>query len=162
VPGVVCAALAQTVSTADGFGKLIFSAHAALDRRPGRGAAAEVSVRSIAQAARTMVSELNSLRNEVATGHGRPLVPVVTRETAAMAEHAARLWSAWALARLDEVLRGEVAGLVRELESGFGTAGCWCSNSRRWVSTRCTARGPAQTRCGCGAPLVDRSDLCRL
>jgi len=118
VAGVVCAALAQTVSTADDFGKLILAAHAALDRRPGHGAAAEASVRSIAQASRTIVSELNTLRNEVGTGHGRPLVPVVTRETAVMAEQAARLWSAWALARLDEVLRGEVAGLIRELESG--------------------------------------------
>jgi hypothetical protein len=115
---VVCAALAETVSTADDFGKLILAAHAALDRRPGHGAAAEASVRSIAQAARTIVTELNTLRNEVGTGHGRPSAPVVTRETAAIAEQAARLWTAWALGRLDEVLRGEVAGLIRELESG--------------------------------------------
>lgn len=118
VAGLVCATLAQTVSTADDFGKLILSAHEALDRRPGRGAATEASVRSIAQAARTILTQLNSLRNEVGTGHGRPLVPVVTGETATIAEHAARLWASWALARLDEVLRGEVAGLVSELESG--------------------------------------------
>lgn len=118
VAAVVCASLAQTVSTADDFGKRISSAHEALDRRPGHGAASEAAVRTIAQTARTIVNELNTLRNEVGTGHGRPVVPVVTRETAAMAEQAARLWSTWALARLDEVLRGEIAGLIRELESG--------------------------------------------
>jgi hypothetical protein len=37
---------------------------------------------------------------------------------AAVSEHAARLWAAWALARLDEVLRGEVSGLINQLQSG--------------------------------------------
>jgi hypothetical protein len=64
------------------------------------------------------VAELNSIRNEIGTGHGRPLNPAVSRETAAIAEQSARLWSSWALARLDEVLRGEVAGLLQELETG--------------------------------------------
>ena len=63
---------------------------------------------------------LNSLRNEVGTGHGRPLAPLVSRETAAIAEHSARLWSAWALGRLDEVLRGEVPRLIHELDAGGG------------------------------------------
>jgi len=105
VAAMVCAEQAQTMSTADDFGKLISAAHAALDRRPGRGAAAEGSVRLIAQTARTIVAELNSLRNEFGTGHGRPVMPVVTRETTTIARQSARLWSAWALARLDEVLR---------------------------------------------------------
>jgi hypothetical protein len=118
VASVVCAEQAQTISTADDFGKLISAAHTALDRRPGRGAAIEGSVQLIAQTARTIVAALNSLRNEVGTGHGRPVTPVVTRETAAIAEHSARLWSAWALGRLDEVLRGEVPRLIHELEAG--------------------------------------------
>jgi len=123
VDSVVCAEQAQTMSTADDFGKLIFAAHVALDRRPGRGAAVEGSVRQIAQTARTIVTELNSLRNEIGTGHGRPVIPVVSRETATIAEQSARLWSAWALARLDEVLRGEVSGLIHELETGLWRRG---------------------------------------
>ena len=109
-----------TLSTADTFGTLVSAAHAALDRRPGRGAAVEGSVRLIAQTSRTIVMALNSLRNEVGTGHGRPLAPLVSRETSAIAEHSARLWSAWALGRLDEVLRGEVPRLIHELDAGGG------------------------------------------
>ena len=119
VAAVVCSALAQTFN-ADDYGQKLSAAHAALDRRPGHGAASEGSVRNISQAAKTMAVELNLLRNGVGTGHGRPFVPVVTRETAAVAESAALLWSGWALARLDEVLRGQVSGLVAELERGGG------------------------------------------
>jgi len=64
VASVVCAEQAQTISTADNFGKLISAAHSALDRRPGSGVAVEGSVRLIAQTARTIVAALNSLRNE--------------------------------------------------------------------------------------------------
>lgn len=46
------------------------------------------------------------------------MTPVVTLGMAALSEHAARLWLACALARLDEVLRGEVSGLINELQSG--------------------------------------------
>jgi hypothetical protein len=120
VASVVCAEQAQTISTSDDFAKVITSAHEALDRRPGRGAAVEGSVRNIAQSARKIAIEVNTLRNEAGTGHGRSTVPIVTRETATIAEQAARLWSSWALARLDEVLRGEVAGLVQELDTGGG------------------------------------------
>jgi hypothetical protein len=120
VARVVCAEQAEQAGTADDFGQVISRAHLALDRRPGHGAATERSVRNIAQAARTLASEVNSLRNEVGTGHGRPVAPVVTGEMAALSEHAARLWAAWALARLDAVLRGEVSGLIKELQSGGG------------------------------------------
>jgi hypothetical protein len=67
-----------------------------------------------------IVTELGTLRNEIGTGHGRPVNPMVTRETAAIAEVSAWLWSAWALARLDEVLRSDVAELIHDLESGGG------------------------------------------
>ena len=119
VARVVCAERAQTLSTSEDFNKTILTAHDALDRRPGRGAAVEVAVREMAQTARDMMTKLGFLRNELGTGHGRSIFPVVTRETAAMAEQSARLWSTWALARLDEVLRGEVSGLIQELERGW-------------------------------------------
>jgi hypothetical protein len=117
VAAVVCAELAQPVGTGDDFGKLLTSAHEALDRRPGRGAATERAIRGIAQGARSIVDHVNTMRNEVGTGHGRPLEPIVTREMATISAGAARLWADWALARLDEVLRGEVAGLIHELQT---------------------------------------------
>lgn len=119
VARVICVERAQTLSTSDDFNKTILTAHEALDRQPGRGAAIETAVQQIAQTARTMMTKLSFLRNELGTGHGRSILPIVTRETAAMAEQSARLWSTWALARLDEVLRGEVPGLVQELERGL-------------------------------------------
>ena len=79
VASVVCAEQAQTISTSDDFAKVITSAHEALDRRPGRGAAVEGSVRNIAQSARKIAIEVNTLRNEAGTGHGRSTVPIVTR-----------------------------------------------------------------------------------
>ena len=121
VASVVCVEQAQPISTGDAFGTLINAAHVALDRRPGHGAAVERSVRVIAQSARSIVTELGTLRNEIGTGHGRPVNPMVTRETAAIAEVSAWLWSAWALARLDEVLRSDVAELIHDLESGGGS-----------------------------------------
>ena len=116
---VICAVQAQTVSNTDDFGQVISTAHEALDRRPGRGSAVEAHVRQIAETAKKMTVRLGQLRNELGTGHGRSLIPVVTRETAAMAEQSGRLWATWALARLDEVLRGEVPRLVQELEGGW-------------------------------------------
>jgi len=118
VARVICEVQAQTVSASDNFERVIAAAHAALDRLPGRGSAVEADIRQIAQSAKTIVTKLAPLRNELGTGHGRSTLPIVTREIAAMSEQAARLWTTWALARLDEVMRGEVPRLVQELEGG--------------------------------------------
>lgn len=78
-------------------------------------------MRNLSQAALTIVSTLTELRNELGTGHGRAKVPRVSREAAVAATDASILWSRWALARLDEVLGGEVDRLISELSGGhFG------------------------------------------
>ena len=117
VAGVVCASLAETSGTGDDFGHLISAAHAALDRRPGFGAATEEAVRVVASSARQIVMQLARLRNEVGTGHGRPRNPALASEYATISESAARLWCNWALVRLDVVLRGDVATFLDEIRS---------------------------------------------
>lgn len=117
VASVVCVLRAQPTSTSDDFAGLITAAHQSLDRRPGRGAVVEGSLRNIVQAARGIALEVRQVRNQVGTGHGRAFMPSVSREIASLAEQASILWCSWALARLDEVLRGEVARLLEELRS---------------------------------------------
>jgi len=98
--------------------KLVKAAHGTLDRLPGRGQAAQAAVRNLSQAALTIVGTLTEMRNELGTGHGRARVPRVSREAAVAASDASILWSRWALARLDEVLGGEVDLLIADLARG--------------------------------------------
>lgn len=99
----------------DNMPRLVKAAHLTLDRIPGRGQAARVAVRNLSQAALSIVTAVAELRNELGTGHGRAKVPQISLEAAVAASDAAVLWSRWALARLDEVLGGDVALLVQEL-----------------------------------------------
>lgn len=99
----------------DDMPKLVTTAHRTLDRLPGRGQAAQVGVRNLSQAARSIVIVLAELRNELGSGHGRAQTPRVSREAAVAASDAATLWVRWALARLDDLLGGDVDFLVQEL-----------------------------------------------
>lgn len=119
VARVVLTERAVPVSRSDDMPKLVKVAHGTLDRQPGRGQAAQIAVRNLSQAAMTIVVTLAELRNELGTGHGRAKVPRISREAAVVATDAGILWSRWALARLDEVLGGEVDRLISEL-SGRG------------------------------------------
>jgi hypothetical protein len=58
---------------------------------------------------------INELRNELGTGHGRAKTPRVSGEAALAVSDAATLWVRWALARLDDVLGGDVDLLIHEL-----------------------------------------------
>jgi hypothetical protein len=118
VARVVLTERAVPFSRSDDMPKLVKAAHRTLDRLPGRGQAAQVAVRNFSQAALTIVSTLTEMRNELGTGHGRARVPHVSREAAVAASDASILWSRWALARLDEVLGGEVDLLIADLARG--------------------------------------------
>lgn len=99
----------------DDLPRLVTEAHRTLDRLPGRGQAAQIGVQNLAQGARTIVTALSELRNELGSGHGRAQTPRVSREAAVAASDAAALWIRWALARLDDVLGGDVDLLIQEL-----------------------------------------------
>lgn len=115
VARVVLEERAVSYTPKDDMPRLAKAAHQALDRSPGRGQAAQVAVRKLSQAALSIVTILAELRNELGTGHGRARVPRISQEAAVAASDAAVLWSRWALARLDELLGGDVDLLVREL-----------------------------------------------
>ncbi len=118
VARVVLTERAVAFSRSDDMPKLVKAAHGTLDRLPGRGQAAQAAVRNLSQAALTIVGTLTEMRNELGTGHGRARVPRVSREAAVAASDASILWSRWALARLDEVLGGEVDLLIADLARG--------------------------------------------
>ena len=114
---------AITYSQRDDMPKLVQAAHATLDRKPGRGQAAQVAIRNLSQAALKIITTLYELRNELGTGHGRARAPKVTLEAAAAASDAALLWTRWALARLDGIMGGDVDLLVSDLRNGGWTRG---------------------------------------
>lgn len=118
VARVVLEERAVPYSANDDMPKLVAAAHKSLDRLPGRGQAAQIGVRNLSQAARTMVTVLVELRNELGSGHGRAQIPKVSREAAVAASDAAALWVRWVLARLDDLLGGDVDLLVQELRGG--------------------------------------------
>ena len=99
----------------DDMPNLITAAHRTLDRLPGRGQAAQVGVRNLSSAARSIVTTLSEMRNELGSGHGCAQVPRISREAAVSASDAATLWVRWALARLDDLLGGDVDLLIQEL-----------------------------------------------
>jgi len=103
--------------------KLVTAAHKTLDRLPGRGQAAQIAVRNLSQAARSIVTILSELRNELGSGHGRAQIPRISREAAVVASDAAALWVRWALARLDDLLGGDVDILIQELHGTIYSRG---------------------------------------
>lgn len=115
VARVVLEERAVPYSAGDDMHKLVNAAHATLDRRPGHGQAAQVNVRTLAQSARNIVTVISELRNELGSGHGRARIPKINHEVAAAASDAATMWVRWTLARLDDILGGDVDNLIQEL-----------------------------------------------
>lgn len=118
VAKIVLVARGVPVASAARFPDVLTSAHAALDRQPGRGLASDVQVRNIAQGAKSVASQLPELRNKYGTGHGRSVAPEVAEEIALVAVDGALLWVRWALRRLHHVIKGRPDLLIRDLESG--------------------------------------------
>jgi hypothetical protein len=118
VARVVLEERAVSYAGSDDVPKLVTAAHKTLDRLPGRGQAAQLAVRNLAQAARNIVIILCELRNELGSGHGRARVPKISHEAAVAASDAAGMWVRWALARLDDVLGGDVDLLIQDLNGG--------------------------------------------
>lgn len=118
VARLVLEARAETFTGHD-YGPLIGRAHAALKRQPGVGVAADRMVRDMAGAARTLATQLGDLRNGWGTGHGRSRAPDTLEEHSFLAAEAALLWARWALRRLDHLVMGRPADLIRDLAGGF-------------------------------------------
>lgn len=118
VAKVVLAARGVVVASRANLPDVLNRAHAALDRQPGQGLAADAEIRNIAQGAKTMATQLPELRNKYGTGHGRAVVPEVADELALVAIDAALLWIRWSLRRLHHIIKGQPDLLVRDLDEG--------------------------------------------
>jgi hypothetical protein len=108
----------ETVGSGADYTEVLTKAYKALDRQPGQGLAADPGVREIAQGAKTIASQLGSLRNQYGTGHGRAGAPQVPDELVLVSVDAALLWSRWAARRLEDYISGRPSSLAHELRSG--------------------------------------------
>lgn len=111
------------VAPGDDMTDLVHTAHKVLEFQPGEGVANDAETRKIAQGLKTMVFGLAEMRNRHGTGHGRATPSGVTLEHADLAFDAARLWSNWALRRLEPYIAGNVTALVRDLDEAIFTKG---------------------------------------
>lgn len=125
----LCETIARLVAEVRGetfvgndYGSLVSFAHGVLQRQPGVGVATDGVTRDMAQGVKTLATQLGLLRNALGTGHGQSRAPSTLEEHAVLASEAALLWARWALRRLDELIVGRPAELVRDL-SGAGTFG---------------------------------------
>jgi len=107
-------------SNAD-FSEVLNTAHAALDRQPGRDVSLSPDVRDIAASAKKIVLSVRNLRNDAGTGHGRATITPIDEEKATIVVDAAMLWVRWALRRLEHILLGEADNLIAELSGGIVT-----------------------------------------
>ena len=105
------------LSDSASFGSLITEAHRAVERQPGQGlASSDHTVRKVAQSAKHLVTELDRLRNQVGTGHGRATLPAPVEEQARIATDATVVWARWILRRLPSYLHSDVRKLIRDLD----------------------------------------------
>jgi Abortive infection C-terminus len=111
---VVVEVRGETIGSSADMNELLTRAHRALARQPGEGIATEPPMRNIAQALKTLALNVNELRNRVGTGHGRTTMDALD-EHADTAKAAALLWCGWALRRLEKMIGGLPAPLIRDL-----------------------------------------------
>ena len=123
VAKVVVSARGVAIRNNADFGEVVTTAHRCLERQPGEGLATDPEIRTIAQAAKTIAVEVNRLRGRYGTGHGHAFVPEVTEEHTAVVVDAAMLWCRWALGRLEHLIAGAPAGLIRDLRGATFTRG---------------------------------------
>lgn len=123
VAKVIISARGLTIRNNADFSEVVTTAHKCLERQPGEGLATDAEIRTIAQAAKTIAIEVNRLRGRYGTGHGQAFVPEVTEEHTTVVVDAARLWCRWALRRLEHLIEGAPAGLIRDLRGTTFTRG---------------------------------------
>jgi len=99
------------------FPKLIYEAQKALKRVAGPDVGVSEEVRAIANAAQTIATSVNTIRNEVGTGHGRARLPEIDDEMSWIVYDATFLWCRWALRRLGHLLAGYPNLLLAEVNT---------------------------------------------
>lgn len=140
---IVLESVGEVVASNTELSGLLTKAHRALDRLPSHGAAAEPPLRTIAQGAKTIITQLPELRNRLGTGHGRVIRPEVDDEDALLCIDATMLWSRWALRRLAQLLAGLPQTLVATLH---GSGVFFKGDLESWLSSNLLQLEPADQR----------------
>jgi Abortive infection C-terminus len=86
---------------------LINQAHRLVDRLPAEGGAAGGAVRDIAQTAMKLAKQLNELRNQAGSGHGRPTPTGLDEVDGRFGASTALIWCPWMLGRLDALVASD-------------------------------------------------------
>ena len=94
---------------------LINQAHRLVDRLPAEGGAAGGAVRNIAQTAMKLAKQLNELRNQAGSGHGRPTPTGLDEIDGRFAASTALIWCRWMLGRLDALVANDPDRLVVDI-----------------------------------------------
>jgi len=97
--------------------KVIYEAQKALNRVAGPDIGASDEVNTIAKAAQAIATSVNTIRNQVGTGHGRARQPDIDDEMATIVSDATMLWCRWALRRLGHLLAGYPNVLLAEVNT---------------------------------------------
>ena len=77
------------------FPKVLHEAQKALKRAVGPDTSMSAEVKAIANAAKSIATSVNSVRNDVGTGHGRARVPDIDDEMSSIIYDATLLWCRW-------------------------------------------------------------------
>lgn len=94
---------------------LINQAHRLVDRLPAEAGAAGGAVRNIAQTAMKLAKQLNELRNQAGSGHGRPTPTGLDEIDGRFAASTALIWCRWMLGRLDALVANDPDRLVGDI-----------------------------------------------
>jgi hypothetical protein len=115
VSSAVLVATEETIGDRAEYADRVNAAHKALARQPGQDVSQSPEIRSIAQSARTIATQVSAVRNRVGTGHGRAYSPQIDDEMLMVVTDGALLWARWALRRLGHLLAGYPNLLIQEV-----------------------------------------------
>jgi hypothetical protein len=100
------------------FPQLIGQAHTALKRQPGRDLSHDPRLQALISGVMKMIKDVGEIRNSFGSGHGRQREPVVEQEMVDVVVPATMLWVRWALGRIEPMIFGQPAALIRDLLGG--------------------------------------------
>jgi hypothetical protein len=115
VARAVLVATEQTIGDRADYAERVNAAHKALARQAGQDVSQSPEIRSIAQSARTIATQVSAVRNAVGARHGRAYTPDIVKEMLTVVTDGALLWTRWALRRLGHLLAGYPNLLIAEV-----------------------------------------------
>jgi hypothetical protein len=115
VAKVTCQQRGEQFAPLSDMPELIGHAHRLVDRLPAEGGAAGGAVRNIAQTAMKLAKQLNELRNQAGSGHGRPTPTGLDEVDGRFAASTALIWCRWMLGRVDALVANDPDRLVGDI-----------------------------------------------